>query len=207
MRLLLIVPLLILGCSIVGVKGPVSPDKTVLIIPFNSQLKLKKEIRTEAEEKFGGVLDKLGYRVIERNKLEMLLAEKEFANAGLTRENIKVMAKRLNAGLVHSGEILEHSEFDRNDHLYDTFIFGSQLFDSQNSGSGDGKIKTYFKFKIVVKLINVVDGSEIISVENHSPEAEKDDNLPGYISLDAYRALVLEKMAGEFKDGLSRKTK
>jgi len=69
------------------------------------------------------------------------------------------------------------------------------------------EVKTFFKFNIIVRLLKVSDGSVIMTVKNTYAESEKDEYLPGYVTMDAYRNLVLKKMSNEIVDVLKSSSK
>ncbi|MCK7516176.1 MAG: hypothetical protein MZV70_77490 [Desulfobacterales bacterium] len=66
------------------------------------------------------------------------------------------------------------------------------------------EVKTFYKFQIVVRLVDVSSGAIILTVKNASPEAMQDKELSGFSSLDSYRILVLNNMESELVDAMKK---
>ena len=208
-QLLLIIPLLFSGCASADIslnREEVKSVKTVLIVPFTSGMNLKKEIYNESEDTFRRALVKLNYKVIDRDKLDSMLKDKEYITTGLTPENIKKIAKRLGADSVLTGEIAEHREYVEVKRYHNSLIIGKYFLNS-NHRDDDTKDITHFKFRIIVKLANAEDGSEIFTIKNRYDDydAETFDDTPLYISFDTYRKGVLDKLAEELVKAVNKK--
>jgi Curli production assembly/transport component CsgG. len=164
--------------------------KTVAIAPFTSIVELNKGILNEAEGTFRSALVKLKYKVVEREKLNTLLKEKQLAMAGITEENAKTIGTLLGADAILMGEITAYNESQRE----------VQDFETKKI-----EIKTFYKFQIVVRLVDVSSGAVILTVKNASSEAMQSKELSGFSSLDSYRSLVLSDMESELVDAMKKK--
>mgnify|MGYP001423435745 CR=1 FL=1 len=203
-RLLLLIPLITLSCSISQVtadRQAINQVKTVAIVPFTSTIKLDSAILYEAEDKFRKTFSDSGFIVIEREKVDGLLKQKEFSETGITKDNIASAGRILGADAVLAGEITVHEEkvsiFRSGSHGG----FGMMVFDKDDYKT---EYRTYLRFKITITLVNVRDGSVILTMTNRYIETEKDENLPGYLNIDAYRRLTLKKMGKELADILQQ---
>ena len=164
--------------------------QTVAIAPFTSAVDLKKTILTEAEGNFRSALVKLKYKVVEREKLSAILKEKEFAMTGVTSENARAIGTLLGADAILTGEVLSYDESSR------------EVEDFQTKKI---EVRTFYKFQIIVRLIDVSTGSIILTVKNAVPEVMQSKELSGYSSLDSYRSLVLNNMEDELVDAMKKK--
>ncbi|MCK7516177.1 MAG: hypothetical protein MZV70_77495 [Desulfobacterales bacterium] len=89
---ILLIPFFILSCATSDIavdKKAMKSIKTVAIAPFTSIVEVKKGILNEAEGNFRSALLKLKYKVVEREKLNALMNEKELSMTGVTEENAK----------------------------------------------------------------------------------------------------------------------
>jgi curli biogenesis system outer membrane secretion channel CsgG len=200
--IIVLIPLLAISCAASNVsvnREALKSAKTVAIIPFTSSIQLKKEITAEAEESFRTAFIRLNYRVAEKEKLNQILKNSELTSPDLTGESIKKIGLLSGSDAVLTGEIISHGEVRREVRRH---IFGSFVFHEDH---GETETKTYFKFQIVVKLINASDGSVILTVKNRFPEAEQDEYLPAYKSLDSYRSHILDKMKDELIQAANKK--
>lgn len=190
---ILFIPVFILSCATADIavdKKSMKSIKTVAIAPFTSIVEVKKGILNEAEGNFRSALVKLKYKVVEREKLNALLKEKELAMTGITEENAKTIGAMLGADAVLIGEILSYEESER---------------EVQDFETKKVEVKTFYKFQIVVRLVDVSSGAIILTVKNASPEAMQDKELSGFSSLDSYRILVLNNMESELVGAMKKK--
>jgi len=190
---ILFIPVFILSCATADIavdKKAMKSIKTVAIAPFTSIVELKKGILNEAEGNFRSALVKHKYKVVEREKLNALLKEKELAMTGITEENAKTIGTMLGADAVLIGEILSYEESER---------------EVQDFETKKVEVKAFYKFQIVVRLVDVSSGAIILTVKNASPEAMQDKELSGFSSLDSYRILVLNNMESELVDAMKKK--
>jgi hypothetical protein len=190
---ILLIPLFILSCATADIavdKEAMKSIKTVAIAPFTSIVDLKKGILAEAEGNFRSALVKLNYKVVERERLNALLKEKELAMTGVTTENAKSIGSMLGADAILIGEILAYNESER---------------EVQDFQTKKIEVKTFYKFQIIVRLVDVSTGSTILTIKNASPEAMQSKELSGFSSLDSYRSLVLNDMESELVDAMKKK--
>lgn len=164
--------------------------ETVAIAPFTSMVDLKKEVLAGAEGNFRSALIKLKYKVVEREKLNVLLKEKELAMTGVTEDNAKRIGTMLGADAVLIGEVISYEESQRE----------SEDFQTKKIG-----IKTFYKFQIIVRLVDVSSGAVILTVKNSYSEVMQDKALPGFSSLDSYRNLILNNMETELVEAMKKK--
>jgi len=200
-RLLLIVTLFVSGCATADISVNheyVKPVKTVLILPFHSSLDLKKEIYTQSEDRFRLALLKLNYTVIDRIKSDDILNHPEYQSSGITSESAKKIAKQFGADAYLTGEIIENSEYQNIGIMHRPFVLLSL-----HHRHHDSDITIVFKFRIIVKLINTSDGTEIFKVENRYPETEENVNMPLYLTLEEFRNTILDRMTKELVETLN----
>jgi hypothetical protein len=190
---ILLIPMFILSCATADIavdKEAMKSIKTVAIAPFTSIADLKKGILSEAEGNFRSALVKLNYKVVERERLNALLKEKELAMTGVTTENAKSIGAMLGADAILIGEILAYSESER---------------EVQDFQTKKIEMKTFYKFQIIVRLVDASTGSIILTIKNTTPEAMQSKELSGFSSLDSYRSLVLNDMESELVDAMKKK--
>jgi curli biogenesis system outer membrane secretion channel CsgG len=190
---ILLIPFFIISCATSDIavdREAMKSIKTVAIAPFTSADELKKGILTEAEGNFRSALIKLNYKIVEREKLNALLKEKELSMAGVTTENARSIGAMLGADAILIGEIISYDESQR---------------EVQDFQSKKIEIKTFYKFQIIVRLVDVSTGAIILTIKNASPEAMQSKELSGYSSLDSYRILVLNQMESELVDAMKKK--
>lgn len=201
---LLLIPLFILSCatSDIAVNREIMQSvKTVAIVPFTSTANLKKEIFAEAEANFRSALVKLNYKVVERDKLDGILKWKD-ASAELTVENVKKIGKLAGAEAVLFGEIIKHEEKTEEVMFYHGFMVGNKL---SNKSHDELKYITTYKFQIAVRLVDVSDGSTILTMKNNNKEMQEIEHLQCCNSLDSFRRYILNKMANELVESLKEK--
>ncbi len=200
--LLLLIPLLMLCCATSEItlnRQAIKNVKSVAVVPFTSTMKLDTKIMAEAEDRFRAVLSELDYNVIGQNKMDSLLQTGEFSKTGITEDNVTSAKKILNADTVLFGKITVNEEKKISVRYH---RFGMMVFDDDYDKT---ETKIFYRFKITLKLIKVNDGSVILTITNRYIEAEHDDDMPGYVTLDAYRQFTLEKMGNELKETMRSK--
>jgi len=191
--LILFIPFFIISCATADIavdREAMKSIKTVAIAPFTANLDLNKGILTGAEGNFRSALLKLKYQVVERERINALLKEKELAMTGVTTENAKSIGAMLGADAILIGEILTYEESRR------------EVEDFQTKKVS---VRTFYKFQIIVRLVDVSTGAVILTIKNASPEVMQDKALMGFSSLDSYRNLVLNDMEGELVDAMRKK--
>lgn len=180
------------GCATADIavdKAAMKSVKTIAIAPFTTSVDLPRNILSEAEGNFWSALIKLQYKVVEREKLNTILKEKELAMTGITAENAKSVGVMLGADAILLGEVLSYNESQREVEDFETKV---------------KEIKTFYKFQIIVRLVDVSTGSIILTVKNASPEVMQVKELSGYSSLDSYRILVLNQMETDLVNAIKK---
>ncbi|PKL17819.1 MAG: hypothetical protein CVV49_09255 [Spirochaetae bacterium HGW-Spirochaetae-5] len=206
MKYLILIPFIILSCTtadIVADKDAMRSVKVIAIVPFRATSRsadLKKEIYKEAEKILSSALVKLNYKFIPEDKPELNLADKDSSGSGKLIEEIIKQYKTSGADAVLIGNIIVNEEVERIILPRRSIFFGGSLFSDRDD---EIKTQTTYKFQIEVKLVDTSNGSIILSLKNRYSDAEKDEYLPGYLSLDAYRAHTLKKLSDEIADKLN----
>lgn len=171
--------------------------KIIAITPFTSRVDLKKEILKEAEDNFKAAFVKMDYKVIETDKLK----EKDNGLSVFTAENVKRTGRSTGAGAVLYGEVAVHEEETKEIPSYRRHgSFISTLYSEDRL-----KYETFYRFRIIVRLVNVSDGKEMLMIKNSYKEIRQDENLQCCNSLDAYRKYTLKKMADDLIEAMKEK--
>jgi hypothetical protein len=219
MRLtILLIPLFILGCTtmsdISADREAVKSIKTVAIAPFTSAVKVRtvksiftkdrtsppvtREILSEAEENFKSVFVKLNYKIIEKQKLDILQKDKESAMIGITVENTKRIGELIGADAILFGEITEYDEIEGNANIPQNGLIPRRGHES------DDTINTY-KFRIIIRLVSTSDGTILLTEKNNYSEARQIKDDPGTDSLASYRRYILIKMQNDLIEYMTNK--
>ena len=199
----LVLILVISGCATTDITlnmDAMKSVKTVAIVPFTSRVNLKKEILGEAEDSFKNAFLKMNYKVIESNKLNEVMKGNNISS--FTVEDIKRIGKATGAGAVLFGEITDYEEVTREVMFYPGSITQNMF---SNKGHDELKYITTYTFRIIIRLVNVADGSEILTMKNRTKEIQEEENLQCCNSLEAYRRYTLDKMTGELVDSMKEK--
>ncbi len=197
---ILFIPMIILSCTTAEVavdRVAVNSLKTVAIVPFKYSSKadkLKNEIYEEAEQSFTSALIGMSFKIIPKEKMAIVSFDKKNLSSGAVLDDAVKSAITAGADAILIGDIIVNEEVIRNIYPHNTFFFGDLRF---REGNDEIKTQTIYKFQISVKIVDVKTGSVILSITNRYSDVEKDEYLPGYLSLDAYRALTLKKLSDE----------
>jgi len=186
-------PFLIASCATSAIsvdREAIKSIRTVAIAPFTSVPEIKKEILYAAEGNFRAALVELKFKVVEREKLDSLMKEKELAMTGIITENAKNIGALLGADAVLIGEVIAHEESQR---------------EAEDFQTKKIEVKTFYKFQIIVRLVDVSTGAVILTVKNAQSEVMQDKALMGFSSLDSYRNLVLNNMETELVAAMKMK--
>jgi len=195
--------LLISGCATTDIElnmDAMKSVKTVAVIPFTSKVNLKKEILAEAEESCKKAFLKMDYRIMESNKLNEFIKGNNISS--FTAEDIKKIGKATGSDAVLFGEITEYKEATREVMFYPGSITANMF---SNKGHDELKYITTYTFRIIIRLVNVADGSEILTMKNRTKEIQEEENLQCCNSLNAYRKYTLDKMTGELIEAMKEK--
>lgn len=203
--IILLTTLFMIGCAtsdIVIDKDSAASVKSVAIVPFTSEINLKKEVLAKAGSDFRSAFVKLDYKIAGDEKTDLFSKENNFTLKGASTGDIKKIGGILGADAILFGEIVKNEEVVKEVPPTSANAFGTLLF---NGGHDETVYKTTYKFQINIKLVKVSDGSVILTMKNRYAEAEKDEYMPGYMSLDAYREMVLKNISNELVESLSGK--
>ncbi len=184
--------------------------QTIAVIPFTSTVADAKVTR-ECTEIFRSAMVASGFKVLEREKIDKILKEKELAQTGLIENKALEAGQLLGAEGTMLGEITAHEK-------------SSQTIETELPEEGPGKYDpkidrgdgTYFRregkwfkkdirdtyhFQIVVRLVSNLDSQTVLTVQNEYPvwtfSSEAGDMKPA--NLDQYRAYVLARMAKDLE--------
>jgi hypothetical protein len=203
---LLSVPLILLSCTTAEItldSPAVKSLKVIALVPFKFSSRadnLKVEIYNEAEQSFTSALIRLNYKIIPKDQIGIDSFEKRIISSGAVNEDVLQTAATAGADAILIGDIILNEEVVRYIHPRKTIFFGGTRFRDRND---EIKTQTTYKFQIEVKLVDTSNDSVILSLKNRYSDAEKDEYLPGYLSLDAYRAHILKKLSDEMADKLN----
>jgi curli biogenesis system outer membrane secretion channel CsgG len=195
--------LLISGCATSDItlnSHALKPVKIITIVPFTSEVSLKKEILREAEDYFKTAFVKMGYKISESDKLNQAM-EKDNLSV-FTTDNVKRIGKLTGADAVLFGEITEHNEVTKEDMFYIGSFMSGVLY---NKSHEEMKYVTRYTFRIVIRLADVSDGSVILAMNNRYKEIKQEENLQCCSSLDAYRKYTLKKLTDELIETIKEK--
>ena len=206
MKRLIILMLLIFTCCAASRieidRAAVKQVRSIAIAPFTSDAGLDVNILQGAMEYFRQAFTLCGFSVVEQRKTDELLAETEFNSAGINGDRVSGAFRALGADAILTGNITLHEEVTRIAANHWNSGFGMLLpFDKHEKTAW----RTYLKFSITVELINASDGNVILKMTNRYTETEKDEELPGFHDINAYRNYVLKKMSGELVAEISKK--
>ncbi len=203
---ILFISLIILSCATADInidEAAVKSLKVIALVPFKSTSSadnLKTEIYEEAEEVFSSALVRMNFKIIPKEKMGIESVEKKSISSDAVLDDAVKSAISAGADAVLIGDIIVNEEVVRDIHPRKTIFFSGLKFRERDD---EIKTQTIYKFQISVKIVDVKNGSVILSMKNRYIEAEKDDYLPGYLSLDTYRALTLKKLSDEMVEKLN----
>ncbi len=200
----LIIPLLLFTCcatSRIEIDSPAIVNvRSIAIAPFTSAAGLDVNILHVAMEYFRQAFTLCGFSVVEQHGIDELMAKTGFTSSGITSDRAIEAGRALGADAVLVGRITQHQEETRIVSKQWNGRFGMLPLDKDDKTVW----KTFLKFSITVELVSVTDGRVIIKITNRYPETEKDEELPGFRDINAYRNYVLKKMSGELVAEVSK---
>jgi hypothetical protein len=202
-KILIITALFFMSCSTADIavnKNAVDSINLIAIAPFTSSYIIDPEIYKESEEFFASAFTRLGYKV---SNLNSVLPEKEENRLTLREKEInrlKSKAEESGADVLLFGRIIFHEKSTRTVFSHAPLVLRRYAF-----FDADDRIKTVteFKFQIHITVLKLSDDTVILDIKNRYPRAEKDEYMPAFNSLDAYRKYTLKKMADELEKKLS----
>lgn len=180
--------------------------KTVAVMPFSSSVADTKASR-ESTEMFRGAMIAAGFKVVEREKIDKILKEKELAQTGLVENKALEAGAFLGAEATMLGEIVAH-EMKSETSEHELSSEGPGKYDPKLD-KGDGVFikrgdkwfkkdkRDTFQFQVVVRLISNIDSQTILTVQNEYPVQTYTSDSGGIrpANLDQFRSRVLAQMA------------
>ncbi len=199
-------------------KDAIKQMKTIAVMPFTSAVADAKVTR-ECTELFRGSMLTGGFQVVEREKIDKILKEKELAQSGLVDNKALEAGQFLGAQGTMLGEITAH-EVKSDTMESELPVDGPGKYDPRlDKGDGvffqreikPGEKRWYkrdkrdtFQFQLVVRLISNVDGQTVLTLQNEYPvrtyTADSGSLRPA--NLDQFRAQVLAQMGKDIEKAL-----
>lgn len=200
---------LVLSCSTSKIsirKDALKQIQSVAVVPFTSGITDAK-INRECTEAFRSSLIAAGFRVVEREKLEKVLKEKELAQTGLVENKAIEAGQFLGAEATMFGEITAHSassdEITVEDHSpQPPPPPGTSPLDRPKRYKKERRDS--FQFQVVVRLVSNVDSQTALTLQNEYPVRtygpESGSLRP--TSIDQFRAQVLAQMGKDIEKAI-----
>lgn len=203
------------GCSTSKIsirKDALKQIQTIAVLPFVSQVADAKATR-ESTETFRSAMLAAGFRVLEREKIDKVLKEKELAQSGLVDNKALEASQLLGAEGTLLGEITAHDVKSETVEV-ELPSEGPGKYDAKND-RGNGiyfqkgdkwfmrdKRDTY-QFQLVVRLISNIDSQTVLTVQNEYPvRTFTGDSGLRPANLDQFRAQVLAQMAKDIEKAI-----
>jgi hypothetical protein len=187
--------------------------QTIAVMPFSSTVADAKVTR-ESTEIFRGAMLASGFKVLEREKIDKILKEKELAQTGLIENKALEAGQLLGAEGTMLGEITAH---ETHSETVETELpeEGPGKYNPKND-KGDGTYfrrgtkwfkkdkRDTFQFQIVVRLISNIDSQTVLTVQNEYPvhtfSSDSGELRPA--NLDQFRAQVLAQMSKDIEKAI-----
>lgn len=192
--------------------------KTIAVMPFTSTVADGKATR-ESTETFRGAMVASGFKVVEREKIDKILKEKELAQTGLIENKVleagsflgaeATMLGEVTAHEVHS-EVVEHEMPAEGPGKYDPTLDKGKGVYVKREGKWFKKDKRdTYQFQVVVRLISNLDSQTILTVQNEYPVRTftTDSGSLSPANLDQFRAQVLVQMAKDIEKAIAEARK
>jgi hypothetical protein len=201
-KIILITALAFISCSTTDItvnNDALASIKVIAIAPFTSSSAIDSAVYDDSEEAFASALTRLGYKVINLKSSSTDQSGTRFNRAEKPVKEIKSEAVTSGAEALLLGKIIIHKETTRTVfNRRSLFIRKFGIFDE------DDRIErvTEFRFQIHITAVNLSDDAVILDIKNRYSSAEKDEYMPAFNSLEAYRKYTLEKMTGELMEKL-----
>jgi len=187
-------------------KDAIRTLKTIAVVPFTSSVADGKVTR-ECTEAFRGSMIAAGIRVVEREKLDKLLKEKELAQTGLIENKAIEAGQFLGAEGTMFGEIIAHEVKSEEVTVEDT---SPQPAPPPGTAPHE-RPKRYrkarqdtYQFQIVVRLVSNTDSQTILTLQNEYPVRTFGPESAGLrpANLDQFRAQVLTQMGKDIEKAI-----
>ncbi|HMV35771.1 MAG TPA: CsgG/HfaB family protein [Turneriella sp.] len=187
--------------------------QTIAVMPFSSTVADAKVTR-ESTEIFRSAMVASGFKVLEREKIDKILKEKELAQTGLIENKALEAGQLLGAEGTMLGEITAHEVHSEivEAELPDE---GPGKYDAKND-KGDGTYfrrgakwfkkdkRDTFQFQIVVRLVSNIDSQTVLTVQNEYPVRTFSGDSGGLrpANIDQFRAQVLAQMSKDIEKAI-----
>lgn len=184
--------------------------KTVAVIPFTSPVADAKVTR-DCTEAFKGSMITAGFKVVEREKLDKILKEKELAQSGLVENKAIEAGQFLGAEGTLFGEITAHEMKSDEITVEDNSPQPPQPTGTSPMVSPLDRPKRYKKekrdtytFQIVVRLVSNVDSQTVLTLQNEYPVRSYGSETAGMrpANIDQFRAQVLSQMGKDIEKAI-----
>lgn len=187
--------------------------QTVAIVPFSSAVANAKVTR-ESSELFRGTFVASGLKVVEREKLDKVLKEKELVQTGLVENKAIEAGSFLGAEATLFGEITSHEMKSETREVelpseglgsYDPLLNRGDASYFQKSGKWfrKEKIDTFY-FQIVLRMVSNIDSQTILTLQNEYPVKTFDQSNSQFrpADLDQFRSQVLAQMSKDLEKAI-----
>ena len=202
-NIIIITVLFFMSCSTSDIKvnnDALASIKVIAIAPFTSSSPIDSAVYKESEAAFVSALTRLGYKVITLKSPSTDQSGSRFTRTEKPVKEIKTEAITSGADALLLGKIIFYEEKTRTEFNRRPLFFGKfGIFDE------DDRIErvTEFRFQIHIRAVNLSDDAVILDIKNRYSKAEKDEYMPAFNSLEAYRKYTLEKMTDELINRIS----
>ncbi len=192
--------------------------KTIAVMPFTSTVADAKATR-ESTETFRGAMVASGFKVLEREKIDKVLKEKELAQTGIIENKLLETGTLLGAEATLLGEVtahelksetVEHELSTEGPGAYDPKLDkGNGVFIKRGDKWFKKDKRDTFQFQVVVRLVSNIDSQTILTVQNEYPVRTFSVDSGGIrpANLDQFRAQVLAQMAKDIEKAISEARK
>jgi curli biogenesis system outer membrane secretion channel CsgG len=187
-------------------KDAIKQIKTIAVMPFKSSVADAKVTR-ESGEAFKGALINAGFQVVEREKLNKVLKEKELAQSGLVENKAIEAGQFLGAEAIMLGEITAHEMTTDEVTVEDTspqppLPTGTSPLDRPKRYKKERR-DTY-QFQIVVRVVSNSDAQTVLTLQNEYPvrsyTASQGSLNPA--NIDQFRSQVLTQMGKDLEKAI-----
>lgn len=187
--------------------------QTIAVMPFTSAVADAKVTR-ECTEIFRSAMLASGFRVLEREKIDKILKEKELAQTGLIGNKALEAGQLLGAEGTMLGEITAHEMHSETIEV-ELPEEGPGKYNAKND-KGDGTYfrrgtkwfkkdkRDTFQFQVVVRLISNIDSQTVMTVQNEYPVQafSGESGVMRPANLDQFRAQVLAQMSRDIEKAI-----
>lgn len=181
-----------LGCETTEIavnRAVLSDIKTVAVLDFEVPEGTSAEVAEEARGAIQSALLRSGFRVVEREKLLQLMAEKEFARDMGDEKSAAVLKTLVGADGVVFGKVLRNAQ--------------SRVKAVKDEG---GEYETdRFEFLVQVRMTATGDGSLVFDLQNARTSHQNDPRFIAVESLAQFRGQVLAGLSADLVKAFTAK--